>query len=106
MAATSAQNRASMAQAAQKIDHAASTIRGIQTRLDSHRTDLMHGWKGDASAAFNGVFNTFDQKFREVLRELEGMHEKLVHTRIKYETNEQQQTDAVNKINALINGTT
>jgi hypothetical protein len=31
------------------------------------------------------------------------MHEKLVHSNIKYETSVQEQHDAVNKVNQLIN---
>jgi len=92
-----------MAQAAQKIDDSASTIQGLRTRLQGHKASVLAGWEGQASQAFGRVFESFDQDFAKVLKALEGIHEKLVHTRIKYEGTEQEQTQAANAISSLLN---
>jgi WXG100 family type VII secretion target len=95
-----------MAQAAQRIDQSAGVIKGLQSKLDGHKAQLMSGWAGNASVSFDRVFTEFHSKMGQILQELEGIHVKLVDTRIRYESTEQEQADAVNKINALLNGTT
>jgi WXG100 family type VII secretion target len=104
MAGQSAQDRAAMAIAAQRVDHAASTIKGLQVRLQGQKAQVLGGWRGNASIAFDRVFTDFDGEFTKILAALEGIHEKLVHTRIQYETTEQEQTDAANAISSLLNG--
>jgi WXG100 family type VII secretion target len=102
----SAVDRAAMAQAAQKLDSAANVVKGIQTRLEGHKQELRSGWEGNASMAFERVFQAFNEDFSKVLTAMQGMHEKLVHTKIQYESSEQEQEAAVNKISALLNGST
>ena len=92
-----------MARAAQKIDESASTIQGLRTRLQGQKASVLGGWEGNAAQAFSRVFESFDQDFAKVLKALEGMHEKLVHTRIKYEAAEQEQEQAANAISSLLN---
>jgi WXG100 family type VII secretion target len=92
-----------MAQAAQKLDDAANITRGLRTRLQGHKSQLMSNWEGISAAAFNRVFDQFDADFAKVLTTMEGMHEKLVHTRIKYESTEQEQQAAVNRVAGLLN---
>lgn len=92
-----------MARAAQKIDESASTIQGLRTRLQGHKASVLGGWEGNAAQAFGRVFDAFDQDFAKVLQALEGIHEKLVQTKIKYESAEEQQTDAANAISSLLN---
>jgi WXG100 family type VII secretion target len=103
VAGNSAQDRAAMAKAAGDIDHAASTIKGLQTQLNGHKQAVLAGWQGNASRAFDGVFQSFDEDMTKVLTALQGLHESLVHNRVNYESTEQQQTDAANAIHSLLN---
>jgi WXG100 family type VII secretion target len=99
-------DRHQMQIAAQKVESAAQTIQGIQTKLQGHKAELRSGWDGKAAMKFEQVFNAWDEDFRKVLQALEGMHEKLVHTRIQYETTEDEQEAAAAKIDALLNNQT
>lgn len=103
MADQSAVDRAAMAQAAQKLDDAANVVKGIQLRLHGHKGDLRANWEGIAASAFDRVFQQFDEDFSKVLTAMQNMHEKLVQTKIKYESAEQEQEAAVNRISALLN---
>ncbi|HLV72929.1 MAG TPA: WXG100 family type VII secretion target [Vulgatibacteraceae bacterium] len=102
----SAVDRAAMQQAADDIDASANVIKGLQTQLESHKQQVRASWEGNASMAFETVFNRFNEDFRKVLRALEGMHESLVQTKITYESKEEMAEQAVNKVQALLNGTT
>ncbi|MBA9003173.1 MULTISPECIES: WXG100 family type VII secretion target [Thermomonospora] len=102
----SAVDRAAMAQAAQDIDASANVIKGLQTRLDGAKTALRANWEGNASMAFEQVFARFNEDFSRVLRALEGMHQSLVQTKITYDAKEEMSQQAVNKVQALLNGTT
>lgn len=103
MADESAIDLANAKQAAQKIDHSASIIQGLQLRVQSHKDQLRSGWDSTAALAFDDVFMHFNDDFARILKALNGMHEKLVHTNIKYESSVEEQRDAVNKVNQLIN---
>lgn len=92
-----------MAKAAQDIDEAASTIKGLQTSLNGHKQAVLAGWQGNAAHAFDAVFQSFDEDMTKVLTALGGMHEKLVHNRVQYENTEQQQTDAAKAIHGFLN---
>ncbi|MEW2358906.1 WXG100 family type VII secretion target [Spirillospora sp. NPDC029432] len=106
MGQQSAQDREAMGQAAQEIENSAGIIKGLQTKLDGQKSQLMSGWQGAAAGSFDRVFNEFQTQMRKVLGELESMHGKLVDTKIQYEATEQEQEDAANKIASLLNGTT
>lgn len=95
-----------MATAAGKVETAAQTIQGIQTRMQSHKTELRSGWDGRAAAKFDQVFMAWDEDFKKVLGALNGIHEKLVHTRIQYESTEEEQEMAASKIDDLLNNRT
>jgi WXG100 family type VII secretion target len=103
VAEESAIDLANAKQAAQKIDHSASVIQGLQLRVQGHKDQLRSGWDSTAALAFDDVFNHFNDDFARILKALNQMHEKLVHTNIKYEQSVQEQHDAVNKVNQLIN---
>ncbi|WP_279487358.1 WXG100 family type VII secretion target [Actinomadura sp. 6K520] len=102
----SAVDRAAMQQAATRIEDSAGIVKGLQTKLDGHKGQLMSGWAGNAAVSFDRVFNEFQTEMTKVRTALEGMHQKLVQTKITYESTEQEQQDAVNKINQLLNGST
>lgn len=106
MADSSAVDRAQMQIAASKVESAAQTIQGIQSKLQGHKAELRSGWDGKAAMKFEQVFNAWDADFRKVQQALEGMHEKLIHTRIQYESTEDEQERAAAKIDSLLNGTT
>jgi WXG100 family type VII secretion target len=95
-----------MAQAAQDIDASANIIKGLQTRLEGSKNQLRGNWEGNASMAFEAVFNRFNEDFNKVLQALNGMHESLVQTKITYDAKEEMSQQAVNKVQALLNGTT
>ena len=63
-----------MAKAAQDIDDAASTIKGLQTSLNGHKQSVLAGWQGNAAHAFDAVFQSFDEDMTKVLTALGGMH--------------------------------
>lgn len=104
MADSSAVDRAQMQIAASKVESAAQTIQGIQSKLQGHKAELRSGWDGKAAMKFEQVFNAWDADFRKVQQALEGMHEKLIHTRIQYESTEDEQERAAAKIDSLLNG--
>jgi WXG100 family type VII secretion target len=89
--------------AAQKIDHAASTIKGLQMHTQTIHTDLRSGWDSTAADAFTTMFTKYDEDFTAVLNALQDMHQKLGQGTIKYESMIQEQHDAVNAVAALIN---
>lgn len=92
-----------MAKAAGDIDHAASTIKGLQSQLQGHKAAVLAGWQGNAASAFSGVFESFNEDMTKVLTALNGLHESLVKNRINYEANEQQTSDASKAIQSLLN---
>jgi len=92
-----------MAQAAQKLEDAVGTTRGIRTQLQGHKAELLSNWSGNAARAFDRVFEQFDQDFQRVLTAMEGMHGKLVQTRTTYERTEEEQSATVNKVAGLLN---
>ncbi|WP_278045276.1 WXG100 family type VII secretion target [Actinomadura roseirufa] len=106
MGGTSAVDRSAMQQASTRIEESAGVVKGLQDRLEGHKAELMSGWESTAAVSFSKIFNEFQTDMTNVRAALEGMHEKLAHTKIVYEATEQEQNDAVNKINALLNGTT
>ncbi len=103
MADQSQVDRAAMAQAAQRLEDAAGTTRGIQSQLQSHKAELLANWEGNAARAFGTVFEQFDADFRKVLRTMEDMHGKLVQTRVTYERTEEEQAATVNRVAGLLN---
>ncbi|HEX6470245.1 MAG TPA: WXG100 family type VII secretion target [Streptosporangiaceae bacterium] len=96
-------DRAAMVQAAQRLEDAVGTTRGIQGQLQGHKAELMGNWSGTAARAFDQVFEQFDADFRRVLTAMEGMHEKLVQTHSTYVRTEDEQTATVNKVAGLLN---
>ncbi|MFD0902538.1 WXG100 family type VII secretion target [Actinomadura sediminis] len=106
MGGQSAVDRNEMQAAAQRIEDSAGVVKGLQSQLEGHKGSLMSGWAGNASVSFDRVFNEFQTEMNKVRTALEGMHEKLVQTKLTYESTEQEQADAVNKINSLLNGGT
>ena len=103
MAGQSQVDRAAMAQAAQKLDEAVGTTRGVRSQLQGHKAELLGSWEGQASAAFNRVFEQFDADFAKVLNAMQGMHEKLVQTQQMYSRTEEEQTATVNSVANVIN---
>lgn len=103
MAGQSQVDRAAMAQAAQKLDEACGTTRGIRTQLQGHKGELLSQWEGQAAAAFNRVFDAFDQDFAKVLNAMQEMQEKLVQTQQMYTRTEEDQTATVNSVANIIN---
>jgi WXG100 family type VII secretion target len=92
-----------MAQAAQSLEDAANVTQGIRSRLQSHKGQLRSSWEGNAAMAFDRVFAEFDENFAKVLTAMNGLHEKMVQTKIQYESTEEEQQAAVNRIAGLIN---
>src|SRR4051794_34758848 len=104
MAGQSNVDRAAMGQAAQHIEEKANIIKGLQNTLDSHRGELMSGWKGEAAMTFNQVHEEFNKDFTRVINALQGMHESLVHTKITYEAKEQESREAASEVQRLLAG--
>ncbi len=104
MSGTNTNNTGDIQQSADKIDDSASTIRGMKTLLDSHRQQLAQHWPGVLSGAFAKVVVVYDDELTKVLTSLETIHEMLVHSKITYDSNEQQQQEAVTAIEAALAG--
>ncbi|MFC9973763.1 WXG100 family type VII secretion target [Spirillospora sp. NPDC050679] len=104
MGQKSSVDRAEMAQAAQRVESAAQDLRKIQGDLGQEQSQLQGRWIGEAGSAFTKVYNEFNGELSKVLEVLNGLHEKLVQTKINYEASEQQQTESVNRIAGLLNG--
>jgi len=85
-----------------RIDESASTINGLKTAIDGHRQALQTHWKGASSGTFAKVMTVYDEELTKVLTSLADIHEKLVHSKIQYESNEQQSTEAVSAIEAAL----
>ncbi|HEY0539505.1 MAG TPA: WXG100 family type VII secretion target [Actinoallomurus sp.] len=104
MAGESAVDRAAMGQAAQEVEEKANIVKGLQNTLESHKSDLMAGWKGVAAMSFNQVHEEFNKDFAQVINALQGMHESLVHTKINYEKKEQESQEAASEVQRLLGG--
>jgi WXG100 family type VII secretion target len=104
MADQSSVDRAAMAQAATEVEEKANIIKGLQNTLDSHKAELMSGWKGQAAMTFAQVHEEFNRDFTQVINALQDMHEALVHTRIQYETREQEAQQAASEVQKLLGG--
>ncbi|WP_176611420.1 WXG100 family type VII secretion target [Actinomadura sp. WMMB 499] len=97
-------NRQHMQQAAGKVQDAHGQIGQIKGQLNSHHGELQGSWKGESSAAFTQVYAMFETEFSKVMKDLNIIHEKLVDTRVKYESAEQEKTTRVNGLKGLVNG--
>jgi WXG100 family type VII secretion target len=97
-------DRSAMATAAQQIQDAVTSIQGIQGKLNGYHGDLQGGWQGQASTAFTNAYNGFNDNFTKVINALQGMNENLTGTHTTYMNTEQQQTQAANRVNSLLNG--
>jgi WXG100 family type VII secretion target len=99
---TNTHNAGDIKASADRIDESASTINGLKTAIDGHRQALASHWKGVSSGTFAKVMTVYDEELTKVLASLEDIHEKLVHSKIHYETNEQQSDEAVSAIEAAL----
>jgi WXG100 family type VII secretion target len=103
MAGESAVDRAAMAQAGAQVEDALGQVRSQQSTLNGYHGELMGGWAGEAATAFTNAFNAFNADFTKVIQALQGIQEKLVTTRGKYQANEEVQTAAANRVQGLLN---
>lgn len=97
-------NATDIQQSASRIDQAANTIRGLKSEIDGHRVTLATHWGGASADSFARVMTVYDEELNKVLGSLQTIHEKLVHAKITYESNEQQQQDAVSAVDQALNG--
>jgi WXG100 family type VII secretion target len=92
-----------MATAATQVEDAVGRVRGQQSQLNGFHSELMGGWSGDAASAFTAAYEHFGADFTKVINALEGIHERLVGTRTRYEATEQANTQTVNRVGGLLN---
>ncbi|KAB2382241.1 WXG100 family type VII secretion target [Actinomadura montaniterrae] len=104
MSNRSSVNRQHMQQAAGNVQDAHGQIGQIKNQLNTHHAELQAAWKGESSTAFTQVYNLFETEFAKVLKDLDLIHDKLVHTKAKYQTAEQNKTARVNTLKGLVNG--
>jgi|HubBroStandDraft_3_1064219.scaffolds.fasta_scaffold13516_2 WXG100 family type VII secretion target len=104
MAGESAANRAAMATAAQQVETALGTIRGLQSNMTGYNAQLQAGWQGDAASAFASTYEAFSVDFNQVLAALQAIQEKLVSTHNTYTTTEDVNTSTVNRVAGLLGG--
>jgi ESAT-6 family protein len=104
MSGRSSVDRAAMAQAAQDLEASAGVIRGLQGQLEGHKAEVRSAWQGQASTAFENVFNRFNEDFKKVLQALDGMHESLTQTKIVYEAKEQAAHETMNRVQQALGG--
>ncbi len=103
MAGQTSVDRGAMQRAAQQLDSAYSTVTGLRTTLESHKTELLGGWAGEAASAFSNVYQAFDADMAKVLAAMDILHEKLVQTHVRYVATEAEQSATVNKVAGLLN---
>lgn len=102
MSGTNTHNAGDIKASADRIDESASTINGLKTAIGGHRQALQTHWKGASSGTFAKAMTVYDEELTKVLASLADIHEKLVHSKIQYESNEQQSTEAVSAIEAAL----
>ena len=105
MSANNSHNAGDIQACAGQIDEKANTIRGLRLQIDNHRQTLSAHWAGSAHGSFQNVMTVFDAELNKVIGSLENIHEKLVHSRVAYETNEAEQHQAVSAIDQALNAT-
>ena len=93
-----------MQSGANKVDEAAGQIQGHIGNLRSEIETMMGGWKGEASTAFIGVHESFEQQANKINNALRQMHEALVSTHRTYGTQESTQTETLSGLAGQING--
>lgn len=104
MAGESAVNRQAMATAAQQVESAVTTIRGLQSNMNGYASQLQGGWQGQAASAFTNAYEAFSADFAKVLTALQSIQEKLVGTHGTYAATEDTNTSTVNKIQNMLGG--
>ncbi|MGH3392828.1 MAG: WXG100 family type VII secretion target [Actinomadura sp.] len=104
MSGQSSVDRAAMTQAASDLEASAGVIKGLQSNLEGHKSEVRASWEGAASMAFERVFTRFNEDFNKVLQALNSMHESLVQTKITYEAKEQSAQESVNRVQQLLGG--
>ncbi|GAB2463493.1 WXG100 family type VII secretion target [Jatrophihabitans fulvus] len=97
-------NEEAMQAGAAKVDDAAQQIQGHISALRSEVESMMGGWKGQASTAFVGVHDAFEQQANKINTALRQMHEALVSTRNTYGTQETNETSSMTGLAGQING--
>ncbi|GAA3004939.1 WXG100 family type VII secretion target [Streptosporangium longisporum] len=102
MARTNA-DHSRLVESSQKTLDAKNTITQIKTQLDGHRGELRSGWDGQSAVSFDSVFNAWNTEMTVILRELEGLSEKLKLTQKNYQSTEENQAGTIGKLSADIN---
>lgn len=93
-----------MQQGATKVDDASNQIQGHIQNLRSEVETMMGGWRGEASNAFTGVHQAFEQQATKINQALRQMHEALVSTHRTYGTQEADETSTMTGLAGQING--
>jgi WXG100 family type VII secretion target len=89
--------------AAGQLDEAFSVVTSLRQQLESHQSELMGNWKGDAATAFANVFHAFDADLAKVLNAMDTLHQNMVRTHATYQATEAQQSQNVSKVAGLLN---
>jgi WXG100 family type VII secretion target len=103
---TNSQDRAAMAQAADRCEQALNTIDSIRDKILASKDELRRTWSGDTALTFDSVVNSYDTKLKHILDTLNGLIEKLGKTRVNYEATEQGNNQSISKFDALLNNQT
>ena len=103
MAGQTSVDRGAMQRAAQQLDSAHNTVTGLRATLETHRTELLSGWKGEAASAFANVYEAFDADMAKVLAAMQQLHSKLVTTHSTYVSTEEERSATVNRVAGLLN---
>ncbi|MFI6507406.1 WXG100 family type VII secretion target [Streptosporangium sp. NPDC050855] len=96
-------DHARLVESSQKTQDAKNTITQIKTQLEGHRGELRSGWDGQSAVSFDSVFNAWNTEMAIILRELEGLSEKLKLTQKNYQSTEENQAAFASRLSADIN---
>jgi WXG100 family type VII secretion target len=96
-------DRSAMATAAGQVENAVGQIKALQSRLNGAHADLQGGWVGDSATAFTAAFTEFNADFTKVIAALGVMHEKLIGSRVNYNSAEEANTTSASRIGAALN---
>lgn len=78
-------------------------VNGIRATVVQRKAELQATWQGNASMGFGRVVDEWDRKCMIVLDALNDLKEGLGAARTTYEVTEEQQQEAVNAVEEILN---
>lgn len=84
-----------MGKAAYAFETTSSEFRSTSSSVGSSLSDLNHSWKGEAAMKFQAAMAQWQDLFAGVIRELDGMQERMVASAKEYGAGETEALEQV-----------